>query len=179
MGWAGNVWYGAQRWIDAQDLWDGLRPRLAPEQVHELRYEDLIREPEKELARLCAFLGTDFDPAMLDYAESSSYERPDPALVAQWRRKLSPRELALLEGRIGARLRAAGYEESGVPAVAPGPLARLALGIQDRLARLRFRYRRYGLALLARSRLANLLGIESWKRAATLARNEIDNRNLQ
>jgi hypothetical protein len=179
MGWAGNVWYGAQRWIDAQDLWAGLEERLDASQHHELRYEDLIRDPQGELTRLCAFLGTEYDPAMLDYAQDSSYDRPDPKLIAQWRRKLSPAELGLLEGRIGARLREAGYEESGVPATRPGPLGRLALWAQDRWARLRFRYRRYGLALLVRSRLANLLGIASWKRAVTLARNEIDNRHLQ
>lgn len=179
MGWAGNVWYGAQRWIDAQDLWEGLAPRLAPGQHHELRYEDLIRDPAGELGRLCAFLGVEYDPAMLDYAKNSSYERPDPKLIAQWRRKLTPAELGLLEARIGPRLRAAGYEESGVPAARPGPLGRLCLWGQDRWARLRFRHRRYGLALLVKSRLANLLGIESWKRAVTLARNEIDNRHLQ
>lgn len=179
MGWAGNVWYGAQRWIDAQELWEALEPRLAAGQRHELRYEDLIRDPEGELGRLCAFLGVEYDPAMLDYAKDSSYERPDPKLIAQWRRKLTPGELGLLEARIGARLRAAGYEESGVPAADPGTLGRLRLWMQDRWARLRFRQRRYGLALLVKSRLANLLGVESWQRSVTLARNEIDNRHLQ
>ena len=83
MGWAGNVWAGAERWIAAEELWASLRARLAPQQAFELRYEDLIRSSERELARLCAFLGADYDPGMLDYSHNSTYERPDPNLIGQ------------------------------------------------------------------------------------------------
>jgi len=179
MGWAGNVWHGAQRWIDAQELWDALAPRLEPACRHELRYEDLIRAPEQELARLCRFLGVDYDPGMLDYSADSSYERPDPALIAQWKRKLTPAELALLEARIGPRLRKAGYEESGVPPARVGAWRRLTLAAQDRCARFQFRRRRYGLAWLVRSRLARLAGAKAWQRRLLLQQNEIDNRHLQ
>jgi len=33
----------------------------------ELRYEDLVRDPEQALRRICAFVELDWDPAMLDY----------------------------------------------------------------------------------------------------------------
>lgn len=36
---------------------------------HTLRYEDLVADPEGELRRLCAFLGLEFEPAMLRYGE--------------------------------------------------------------------------------------------------------------
>jgi hypothetical protein len=36
---------------------------------HTVRYEDLTAAPEEELRRLCAFLGLDFEPAMLDYGK--------------------------------------------------------------------------------------------------------------
>ena len=179
MGWAGNVWSGAERWIEAERLWEALAPHLETLRRFELRYEDLITEPERELARLCAFLGTEFDPAMLEYHRDSSYERPDPKLVGQWKKKLSARELALLEARIGAMLRERGYEESGVAPAPVGPLKRCTLALQDRFERFRFRRARYGLGLILRSRLAELSGIEAWKRATILARNEIDNRHLQ
>lgn len=55
----------------------------------------------------------------------------------------------------------------------------LRLALHDRLRRFRFRRERYGLALIVKARVAALLGIPSWTRAATLARNEIDNRHLQ
>jgi hypothetical protein len=179
MGWAGNVWYGAERWLEAEALWDRLAPRLDAQQRFELRYEDLIRAPEAELTRLCAFLGTDYDPGMLDYSKDSTYERPDPHLIGQWRKKLAPEELALLEARIGPRLRARGYEESGVPAARVGCLRRLALAFENRAGRLRFRRERYGLGLVLASRLARTLALRGWQRRLQLLENEIDNRHLQ
>jgi LPS sulfotransferase NodH len=178
MGWAGNVWHGAQRWIDAEELWSALVPVLPPPQRFELRYEDLIRQPEQELARLCAFLGTDYDAAMLDYSRDSSYERPDPKLIGQWKRKLSSAELALLEARIGPMLRARGYEESGVPAARVGAWRRSVLALEDRLGRFRFRRERYGLGHVVCARLARTLGLEGWSRKLLLAQNEIDDRHL-
>jgi LPS sulfotransferase NodH len=179
MGWAGNVWHGAERWLEAEALWDALAPRLDQEQRFELRYEDLIRAPEAELARLCTYLGTDYDPGMLDYSRDSSYERPDPKLIGQWKKKLSREELALLETRIGTRLREKGYEESGVPAAKVGPLRSLALRLEDRRGRFRFRRERYGLAYMVESRLARALGLRAWQRSLQLYQNEVDNRHLQ
>jgi hypothetical protein len=40
-----------------------------PGRYMELRYEDLITDPEPELRRICDFVGLDFDPAMLTYHE--------------------------------------------------------------------------------------------------------------
>lgn len=179
MGWAGNVWHGVERWIEAEELWEQLAARLEPARRIELRYEDLVREPARELARLCAFLGTQYDPGMLDYSRDSSYERPDPELIAQWKKKLAPAELALLEARIGQLLRQRGYEPSGVPAARVGALRRLALACENRWVRLRFRRQRYGLAHLVQSRLAHLCGLRAWQARLLLARNDVDNRHLQ
>jgi hypothetical protein len=66
---------------------------------------------------------------MLDYSRDSSYERPDPKLIGQWRQKLTPDELALLEARIGPMLRERGYEDSGVPAARVGALRRSTLAL--------------------------------------------------
>jgi hypothetical protein len=185
MGWAGNVWHAAERWIAAESLWDALAPRLAPGRVHELRYEDLVRTPERELERLCAFLGVEPDPGMLAYDRDSSYARPDPRLIGRWRTQLAPAELALLEARIGPLLCARGYEPSGVAPVHPGPLRRLALALADRAGRFRFRRERYGLAHVAASRLARLLGLSGlsglsgWERRLARARDRIDDQHLQ
>jgi len=179
MGWAANVWHGAERWIRAEELWAALAPAVQPSRRLELRYEDLILSPEKELARVCAFLGTDYDAAMLDYSRDSSYERPDPKLIAQWKKKLAPAELALLEARIGPMLRARGYAESGVPAAEVGAWRRFRLGLGDRLGRFRFRRERYGLAHVLRSRIARTLGMNAWVRRLQVAENAIDDRHLQ
>ena len=116
---------------------------------------------------------------MLDYADSSTYSRPDPKLVEQWRRKLSKGELALLEARMGALLRLRGYAESGVSAARVGYFRRGLLSIHDRLARFRFRLGRYGLWLMIQSRAAELLGLAGLRKQVALARNEIDNRFIK
>ncbi len=39
---------------------------------HTIRYEDLTADPVTELTKLCAFLGVDFEPTMLEYGKFSS-----------------------------------------------------------------------------------------------------------
>jgi len=179
MGWAGNVWYGARRWLDAERLWDRLCNRTRPQNLHEVRYESLVRDPEGELGRLCAFLGTEYSPAMMDYERSSTYSRPDPGLAEQWRRKLSPHELGLLERRVGERLRQRGYPESGVPATRVGLVRRWLLALQDRAFRFRFRRDRYGFAHIALDKLARITGWRSLRTRLLLRQNEIDNRHIK
>ena len=54
-----------------------------------LRYEDLVADPETHMARVCEFLGIDFDPAIVDYGEReggaahSARGLGDPTTVAQ------------------------------------------------------------------------------------------------
>lgn len=148
MGWAGNVWTGVERWITAEQLWDRLRHRLTEARMLEVRYEDLLAEPDRVLARTCAFVGVDYDPAMLTYSCSTSYEAPDPSLAYQWRRKLSPRQIGLIEARVGPLLTRRGYEPSGLPPIHPGPLSCCWLRAQDRAGRLRWRTKRFGARLI-------------------------------
>lgn len=55
-----NVWENALYWID------GLRriDEFSGGQLYELRYEDLLTEPESELRNLCNFLDIDYSPAI-------------------------------------------------------------------------------------------------------------------
>lgn len=39
---------------------------------HTIRYEDLTTDPVSELTKLCAYLGVEFEPSMLDYGTQSS-----------------------------------------------------------------------------------------------------------
>ncbi|MFV0133111.1 sulfotransferase family protein [Streptomyces sp. HMX87] len=39
-----------------------------------VRYEDITGDPGREMRRVCAFLGLDYEPAMLDYGEKKSGE---------------------------------------------------------------------------------------------------------
>ena len=97
---------------------------LGPERYHEVRYEDLLAEPEARLRALCDFLDLDYDAAMLDYHRRTSDAIPDskrhiwpmidrPPIAAnaeRWRREMSPGLRICFEKRAGEVLRACGYD---------------------------------------------------------------------
>ena len=65
--------------------------RACPEAFVEVFYEALIADPERELRRVCDFIGIDFDPAILEFYRS---ERPVlTASVVQVREPISTRGL--------------------------------------------------------------------------------------
>ena len=159
MGWAGNVYHGVGHWIRTETDWANAGRALAPDQVLTVQYENLILNPEKELARICEFIGVSYEPAMLEYDTRSTYSKPDASLVFQWKKKLSDKEVGVVEGRIGPLLTASGYEPSGVTPCHPGPFGRAALKLENRVAVWRTRIRRYGLTdplLVAFARRLNM-----------------------
>jgi hypothetical protein len=89
---------------------------------HELRYESLVAEPERECAALCEFLGLSYDPAMLRFHEGRM--RDDPRLDAKeawrpvtqglraWKSELPAADVARFETAAGALLDELGYERT-------------------------------------------------------------------
>jgi hypothetical protein len=177
MGWAGNVWYAVDRWIEAEESWDRLRARVNQERVLEIRYEQLVAEPEDTLVRICAFVGVPYEPGMLEYASTSTYSKPDPALLYQWKRKASPEQLSLLEFKLGPLLGERGYSPSGVTPRPPASLARLRL--QDKLFRTRYRLRVFGLRRIALDFLHRHIGLGGVGRENRLAMNRIEAARLK
>jgi len=96
-----------------------------PKHALELRYEDLVVEPEEQLRRVCHFLGEDFHPKMLDFRLSAEESVPTGGFhdavrnplttsrVGRWRREMSPGDLRVFEAIAGSTLEAVGYEPSG------------------------------------------------------------------
>ena len=97
---------------------------LGPRHYMEIRYEDLVREPEAGLRRICAFLGERYDPAMLSYAEDAAKEvpagslqwhrtsvsPPDKARAEAWRTRMSVADRAIFEEHAAEALALFGYE---------------------------------------------------------------------
>lgn len=87
----------------------------------ELRYEELVAEPEARLREVCAFLNLEYEPEMLEY-----HRRQDPALsadhprlaqppvrdVRSWRREFPPEDSELFEAIAGDLLTELGYERA-------------------------------------------------------------------
>jgi hypothetical protein len=60
----------ARLWRAQQERAGELARRLGPETVHLMRYEDLVSTPERQITRLCEFLGERVEPAMLCHHRS-------------------------------------------------------------------------------------------------------------
>lgn len=174
MGWAGSLWLGAQSWINAEREWNLTRLHLPQDQFIELRYEHLIMRPAVELSRICAFIGVDFDEAMLRYDLDSTYDAPDATLVSRWKCELSDREVRLIESRVGELLVERGYEHSGLSPMSPGWLTRSWLRVHSWFSIMSRGIERYGLGLWARERALRKLGFTKSWRKVRLEMNEID-----
>lgn len=98
-------------------------PRLFGARWMELRYEDLLADPEGKLREVCAHLGLDFDPAMLNFADAArrlvapselDWKRNNLGPLQtgnanKWRSELGPREVAWVETVCAAAMRTHGY----------------------------------------------------------------------
>lgn len=161
MGWAGHVWRAVDIWLAAETLWERMRPTLDPDDFVEVRYEDLVLEPEATLDRICRFLGTTFHPAMFDYTKTTRYTRPSARFVSQWKTKLSPVEIGLVEVKAAKMLLERGYGLSDHARPAPTLSERTRLRLHDRARVFKFRSDRYGIPTVLGMKLARLLGV-SW-----------------
>ncbi|MFD1369575.1 sulfotransferase family protein [Actinoplanes sichuanensis] len=90
---------------------------------HQVRYEDLVADPEPHLRRICGFLGEDYDPAMARPSELAPVAVPEyktwhaltrsdvtTARVSSWQERLTADEIARCEAVFGDRLTRFGYQ---------------------------------------------------------------------
>ncbi len=179
MGWAGNVWHGVNRWIEAEQLWEKMSKIIPPQRRIEVTYEGLIAEPVQTLTRLCDFIGVSYNPAMINYKNTSTYDLPDPKFIQQWRRKLSEYDIQLVESRIGKMLVERGYELSGLPPITVTPAIAQRLRLQDWWYRAQFRLQRNGLSLFVSDYLSRKLGLAQWQKSVRLKLNTIETARLK
>jgi hypothetical protein len=85
------------------------------EHYHEVRYEDLIADPEGTLREVCAIIELDFDPAMVNPPERAAIEA-ELGPVGGWRARLTDEQLGAFEEAAGEMLDLLGYRE---PAALP------------------------------------------------------------
>ncbi len=179
MGWAGNVYYGVDRWTAAQRTWEQMRGTLDENQYHEFRFEELIQHPKTELTKICEFIGVPYDAAMLTYDQDTTYSLPDPSLTYQWKRKLSAREIELVECKVLTRLAECGYEQCTTSPAPPSVIRKVYLALQNRSYKVRFRMRKYGLRLWLALLIVKRLGSTQLYNQYKLKKNAIDVAHLK
>ena len=149
-----TVGRAAHQWASWVHAGQAAGARLGPQRYLEVRYEALVARPEAVVRPICEFIDLDFHPAMLqpeargltavprhEHWQHAHLDQPPTSGLRDWRRDMSPSELALFEAVAGAQLEAAGYERAveHLP-----PIARIAAtvvtgqtAIRRRLARAR------------------------------------------
>jgi hypothetical protein len=97
---------------------------LDPERFFELRYEDLVSEPEETLIGICSFLKLKYEPSLLEYWKTSHrfigrhhsdlvFRPVSSESVGKWKKTLARRELRNFESIAGRTLASLGYELAG------------------------------------------------------------------
>ncbi|MET0423831.1 MAG: sulfotransferase [Actinoplanes sp.] len=112
-------------WARSADASMRAEREYGPDVYHQVRYEDLVADPEKYLRAVCRFLGEDYDPAMARPDEVArvavpSYKkwhtRTHAAVgtdrVSSWPERLTPAEVEECEAVFGSRLARFGYQPS-------------------------------------------------------------------
>jgi hypothetical protein len=133
-----------------------------------VRYEDFVAHPERELRRLCDFIGESFSDQMTTPKPDPTADRPwfqraegpiTSSRVEIWRERLSERDAGLVEWYIGSEMEAFGYERAATP---PSPVeiaSGFAFAVKDAIKRRvgeypAMRYRRATCTQLAREEAA-------------------------
>lgn len=128
MDWAqrGGLDTLARFWQTNVDLGFTAGEQLGPRRYRELRYEELIDDPESELRGVCSFLGLAYEAAMLSYHERADELarslrqsrdhghlrfRPTQRL-RDWRTEMSKHDLLQFELVAGDALERAGYDRA-------------------------------------------------------------------
>jgi hypothetical protein len=106
--------------------------RCPPQRFAVVRYEDLMIQPERELRRLCEFLGETFEPSQLDESldagpvqeverqwKAKARNAPDPGRVAAWRTCEDRELIARMNLYMGPLLRRLNYPDSTVTGASP------------------------------------------------------------
>lgn len=167
MGWNGNSYCAVEGWIKAEKQWKSISKNPDKKTI-ELRYEELVADPEGQLDRICNFLELSYEPSMLSYPENSTYSAPDHSLAEQWRRKMPVREQRLVEARLGPLLTDSGYPLSGQPPLRINSVHDRLLKAGDAFGRNMHALNRYGLLhvqhILGRKFSINSLEISAQKR---------------
>lgn len=128
----GGIVRATQRWISDQLGYLRLVSALPAQASWAfVRYEDLLRDTEAELRRVCAELALEYDPNMLSFHRNSRSARTDaersfiwrnlsePVLqdnLEKYRDQLGAPQIAYIEGRTGSLLQTFGYAISAIAA---------------------------------------------------------------
>ncbi|MBC2901730.1 sulfotransferase family protein [Streptomyces cupreus] len=101
-------------WAQVMDVTRRYARRLGPDSWHELRFEDLVADPEEQLRKLCAYLGEEYAPEMTEPHRMAAAAVParktwhrrthgalDVSRAGSWQQRLTPDRIRLCDWASG------------------------------------------------------------------------------
>jgi hypothetical protein len=112
-----NTWFAAEYWESYVEKGHDLGRALPSDQYLELRYEDLLAQPEDTMRKLCGFLREEYSTELFDVA---SFEGPSKTPLVhkplqadnagKWRSRMTTSQIQAFEGVAGKTLREFSYD---------------------------------------------------------------------
>ena len=122
-----TVFKAAEYWRDYLLHVERLKQTTEPKSIFELKYEDLVRDPERQVQELCNFLNEPYTEALLRYYDTETTYPTDsrneqnlkkPIMrdnTGKWRTMLSTTEIGIFEAVAGDMLERYSYKRNGPP----------------------------------------------------------------
>jgi len=112
-----NIYHAAYTWNRYVTAGQDFGQRH-PECYFEIRYEDILNQPELSMGRLCDFLGIQFDDSVVNFRKSRGTGGKTPLLSKplqksnqeKWKGRMSDKQLEVFESLAGPALTKCGYE---------------------------------------------------------------------
>ena len=128
--WYMDMYYLLRNWVRHVERGRAAGLAMPADAYLEVRYEDLVKDPEAVVQQICHFLGEEFMPDLLDHTRLARKQigpaghvevrQPISTTSAQrWRTEMSEFEKRMADRVAGSTLSALGYELAGL-----GPLSR-------------------------------------------------------
>jgi len=113
-GYATNIYHGAVLWKREVGLHRAFIQKNL-QRCHIVRYEDLVRNTEKELIEICSFIGQPYSENMKNYSEQPVYIKRnelnkhtfrgiDESIMSKWKNELTPYQIRVFEAVAGDTL---------------------------------------------------------------------------
>lgn len=119
-----NVYFAAKYWEQYVTAVDVASRSCNKDSLLNIRYEDLLDNPEQTLKSICQFLGEEYFPTLIDFDKPKALDTnllQKTRLIGQplkssnqgkWRTKMTARQINLFDRTAGGLLRSHGYDSS-------------------------------------------------------------------
>ena len=118
-----HIYHIASQWKEEQEASLLLADKLGSSRVLKVSYEDLLIDPEKELRKICSFIGAEYNSIALDYYHSAEshktalsgemWQNVEKPLISnnfnKFIKELEPQDILLFEQVAGGTLEKLGY----------------------------------------------------------------------